>query len=127
MSKETSCTPVPTFLSYRAKLIDHSQGLAKKHQSFYFFRINTSNVSHFTTQLVSFIPLITTVKDAQGFHKSILDAKKEAEKAGKKAPLLDLVGVNISFSKKGLDVVRHSFVYQRLYQITVAKLILPHS
>ncbi|KAJ9618693.1 hypothetical protein H2203_008897 [Taxawa tesnikishii (nom. ined.)] len=81
---------------------DILEGLAKKQETFLFFRIS-DHVDAFRTQLASFVPLITSVNGAKKLHQNIKDAKKEAAKAGKEPPLLEMSGINIAFSQKGLN------------------------
>ncbi|TRX88292.1 hypothetical protein FHL15_010796 [Xylaria flabelliformis] len=81
---------------------DILEGLGKKHQSFFFFRIKAGQASGFRDDLRSFIPLITTTTEAKKFHQAINEGKKEAAKQGKPFPLIENSGVNIAFSKKGL-------------------------
>ncbi|KAI1753993.1 hypothetical protein F4782DRAFT_545332 [Xylaria castorea] len=81
---------------------DILEGLGKKNQSFFFFRIKAGQVSGFRDDLRSFIPLITSTTEAKRFHETINEGKKEASKQGKPFPLIENSGVNIAFSKKGL-------------------------
>ncbi|KAI0126765.1 peroxidase TAP [Xylariales sp. AK1849] len=84
---------------------DILEGIAKKHEVFYFFRIRPRHIPDFRAQLSTFLPSITSVAGAKGFHKSINDAKEQARKEGKKPPLLKICGVNVAFSQKGLDLL----------------------
>ncbi|KAI0451629.1 hypothetical protein F5B21DRAFT_378645 [Xylaria acuta] len=81
---------------------DILEGLGKKNQSFFFFRVKAGQASGFRNDLRSFIPLITTTTEAKKFHHTINEGKKEAAKHGKPFPLIENSGVNIAFSKKGL-------------------------
>jgi hypothetical protein len=82
-----------------------SEGLGKKNESFFFFRIKANSASSFRKDLTSFIPLITTTAEAKKFHQTIQKAKQEAAKQGKRGPMIENSGVNISFSQKGLVAV----------------------
>ena len=74
-------------------------GLPKKTQLYIFFDI--VDVKKFQKDLVCFIPLIKTVAGVLKDRQAIDDHKK------KKLPgLIQLVGVNISFSHKGFVKVR---------------------
>jgi hypothetical protein len=66
---------------------------------FFFFEI--LNVAAFRHQLVRFVPLVTSVADAQKERKTIEDHKRQ-----KKPGLVKLSGVNIAFSHKGFVRVR---------------------
>ncbi|KAI1367925.1 hypothetical protein F5Y08DRAFT_336199 [Xylaria arbuscula] len=81
---------------------DVLEGLGKKNELFFFFRIKAGQGSHFREDLRSVIPLITTTTEAKKFHETIKEGKKEAAKEGKKLPMIENSGVNVSFSQKGL-------------------------
>ena len=66
---------------------------------FFFFEI--LDAATFRQQLVKFVPLVTSVIDAQKERKTIEDHKKRG-----KHGLLTLFGVNIAFSHKGFVKVR---------------------
>ncbi|GAP93476.1 hypothetical protein SAMD00023353_13300010 [Rosellinia necatrix] len=84
---------------------DILEGLGKRNQSFFFFRIRAGHASHFREDLRSFIPLITSTTDAKKFHQSIKEAKREAAKQRKPCSLIENSAVNLSFSQKGLDAL----------------------
>ncbi|KAI1860788.1 uncharacterized protein JN550_011250 [Neoarthrinium moseri] len=84
---------------------DILSGLAKKKETFYFFQINSNNVPGFQKQLATFVPLVTTSAKADDCRKDIRKAKEEAARKGEKCPLIEISGVNISFSQKGLNVL----------------------
>ncbi|KAI0204929.1 Dyp-type peroxidase [Astrocystis sublimbata] len=81
---------------------DILEGLGKKNQCFFFFRLKAGQASHFRNHLRSFVPVITTTIQAKKFHETIKAAKKEAANQGKQCALIENSGVNIAFSKKGL-------------------------
>ncbi|KAI1304801.1 hypothetical protein F5Y03DRAFT_406785 [Xylaria venustula] len=81
---------------------DILEGLGKKNELFWFFRIKAGQVTHFRDDLRSFIPLVTTTVEAKNFHQTINDGKKKAAEQGKPFPLIENSDVNISFSQKGL-------------------------
>jgi hypothetical protein len=82
-----------------------SEGLGKKNECFFFFRITAHRASSFREQLTSLIPLITNTAEAKKFHETIREVKKEAANQGKQCPLIENSGVNIAFSQKGLTAV----------------------
>ncbi|KAK9412868.1 putative Peroxidase TAP [Seiridium unicorne] len=84
---------------------DILEGLAKKRQTFFFFRINKNQVASFRTQLAHLIPFITSAADARRFRGEIKDAKKKAAESGRSIGLIDNSAVNLSFSQKGLNVL----------------------
>ncbi|KAI8630617.1 Dyp-type peroxidase [Xylariaceae sp. FL1651] len=84
---------------------DILEGLGKKNECFFFFRIKGHEVSSFREDLISFLPLVTTVTEAKKFHQSIHEAKREAAQQGKERPILENSGVNIAFTQKGLAVL----------------------
>ncbi|GAB1194362.1 hypothetical protein APSETT444_003607 [Aspergillus pseudonomiae] len=80
-------------------------GLSKKYEDFHFFRI--LNVERFKSHLSSFIPHITDCEKAMQ-DKGLIRQHKIAVAQGTESPkLLDVVGVNISFTSKGLALVGH--------------------
>ncbi|KAI0521243.1 hypothetical protein F5B22DRAFT_662354 [Xylaria bambusicola] len=81
---------------------DILEGLGKKTELFFFFRIKAGQGLHFREHLRSIIPLITTTTEAKKFHQTIKEGKKEAANEGRHFPLIENSGVNISFSQKGL-------------------------
>ncbi|KAJ8108503.1 dyp-type peroxidase [Nemania bipapillata] len=84
---------------------DILEGLGKKNENFFFFRIIAGQASSFRDHLRSIIPLITTTTEAKAFHQTISDGKKEANKNGKPFPLIENSAVNIAFSQKGLQAL----------------------
>ncbi|KAI0142742.1 Dyp-type peroxidase [Xylariaceae sp. FL1272] len=84
---------------------DILEGLAKKNECFFFFRIKTKQVSAFRRDLSTLLPLVTSVTEAKRFHGSINEAKREAAREGRKCQMLEMHAVNIAFSQKGLDVL----------------------
>ncbi|GAW16563.1 hypothetical protein ANO14919_059940 [Xylariales sp. No.14919] len=81
---------------------DILEGLGKKHELYYFFRIKAGQVPLFREHLGAFIPLVTTTVEAKKFHQTIKDGKKAAAEQGIPFPMIENSGVNISFSQKGL-------------------------
>lgn len=77
------------------------EGLGKKHETFFFFRIKAGKESAFRDDLRSFIPLVTSTTEAKEFHHKIREHKKEAAKHGRPHPTIDNSAVNIAFSQKG--------------------------
>lgn len=81
------------------------EGLGKKNEAFFFFRVKAGQGRGFREDLRSLIPLVTTTTEAKKFHQSIKESKAAATKQGKPGPLIENSGVNISFSQKGLVAV----------------------
>ena len=81
-------------------------GLPKKTQTFLFFSINSQGVKDFQNRLKIFAPLITTVTDVFNDREKIKESQDDANKKNITAPDLPITGINISFTKKGLDLVR---------------------
>ncbi|KAI1346831.1 hypothetical protein F5Y01DRAFT_319408 [Xylaria sp. FL0043] len=81
---------------------DILEGLGKKNELFFFFRVRAGRASSFREDLRLFIPLVTSTTEAKKFHHSIKEGKKEAAEQKKQFPLIDNSGVNIAFSQKGL-------------------------
>ncbi|KAI0908723.1 hypothetical protein F4823DRAFT_625352 [Ustulina deusta] len=81
---------------------DILEGLGKKNEAFFFFRVKAGQGRGFREDLRSLIPLVTTTTEAKKFHQSIKESKAAATKQGKPGPLIENSGVNISFSQKGL-------------------------
>ncbi|KAG6816227.1 hypothetical protein H0H87_007598 [Tephrocybe sp. NHM501043] len=74
---------------------DILSGLPKKTQTYFFFQI--TDVKLFRSQLSHFVPLVKTTAQVLKDRKAIDDHKKRGDKT-----LIKMVGVNISFSHKGL-------------------------
>ncbi|KAI1193587.1 hypothetical protein F5X97DRAFT_336665 [Nemania serpens] len=85
---------------------DILEGLGKKHETFFFFRIKAGKESAFRDDLRSFIPLVTSTTEAKEFHHKIREHKKEAAKHGRPHPTIDNSAVNIAFSQKGLTALK---------------------
>ncbi|KAL9100162.1 MAG: hypothetical protein Q9163_004427 [Psora crenata] len=77
-------------------------GLPKKTETFVFFQIDDARVHDFRTQLTKLVPMITTTAQVIDDRNRIAEHKKN--RGGKDAdpPLLEMAGVNIAFSHKGL-------------------------
>ncbi|KAJ9489213.1 hypothetical protein VN97_g4065 [Penicillium thymicola] len=78
-------------------------GLPKRFQSFLFFRVQ--NKVDFKNRLKTFIPKITTGKDACEMGEIMKKAKKEAELAKRSVKLEGLPGINIGFTSTGLEAL----------------------
>ncbi|KAG8529720.1 uncharacterized protein KY384_005201 [Bacidia gigantensis] len=74
-------------------------GIAKKTETYYFFQIDSSRVNDFRKQLSQLVPLIYTSAKSQDDKKKIADRKRTD------AGLLKIGGVNIVFSRKGLNLL----------------------
>ncbi len=83
-----------------------SAGLPKKAQKFFFFAIQPGHVQDFCTSLGKLIPSITTTAKCLNDKKRILQEKKRAAEHHQKPQLLEMSGINIAFSQKGLTAVR---------------------
>ena len=82
-------------------------GLPKRTQTFLFFSINPLSVKEFQAQLrKEFLTLITTAKKVKADRDAIEESQAAAKKLNTTAPILPIAGVNISFTKKGLNQVR---------------------
>ncbi|KAI2626232.1 Dyp-type peroxidase [Xylaria nigripes] len=81
---------------------DILEGLGKKHEVFFFFRVKDRCASAFRDDLRQLIPLVTNTIEAKAFHQSCHEAKEEAAKQGKPCLQIENSGVNIAFSQKGL-------------------------
>ncbi|TVY68670.1 Dye-decolorizing peroxidase msp1 [Lachnellula suecica] len=77
-------------------------GLPKKGQTFFFFNINDGTIPDFCIQLGHLVPLITTVAQVQDDQARISKEKEKAKAHHTNPQILDMTGVNISFSQKGL-------------------------
>lgn len=80
-------------------MIDRS-GLPKLTQTYFFFSIDKARVHDFRTQLSYFIPLITTTAQARSDRDKIAQHKKSKTEEG--AATVDISGVTLAFSHKGL-------------------------
>nr|WAW38289.1 DyP-type peroxidase [Chondrostereum purpureum] len=76
-------------------------GFPKKTETYLFFKI--AKVPEFKKDLAEFAPLVKSTADVLKDRKDIQEHKKRCEREGKKPDLIPLVGVNISFSRFGLD------------------------
>jgi hypothetical protein len=74
-------------------------GLPKRLEAYWFIEIKKP--SEFRTQLLELIPLITSSTQAKKDEKACFDHRGNDDD-------LTLTGVNISFSRKGLDEVRYT-------------------
>ncbi|KAK0199294.1 peroxidase TAP [Desarmillaria ectypa] len=75
-------------------------GLPKKTETCFFFQI--TNPNSFKAHLKLFIPLIKTTAQVVADRKAINDQKKKTPH-GQKPSLIPMVGVNIAFSRFGID------------------------
>ncbi|CAG7920664.1 unnamed protein product [Penicillium olsonii] len=78
-------------------------GLPKKFQSFMFFQVK--NNAAFKSRLKTFIPKITTAKDACAMNEVMKKAKQDALKSKTSVKLEPLPGINISFTSTGLEAL----------------------
>jgi hypothetical protein len=81
------------------------EGLPKKKETFLFFRIRENNVPDFCTQLLDLIPFITTAQQAADDRGRIAEEKRRAAANHTNPKILDISGINIAFSQKGLLAV----------------------
>jgi len=77
-------------------------GLPKKGETFFFFNINDWSIHDFCKQLGDLVPRITTAIEVQHDQASIAKEQKRARLEGTDCQILDMTGVNISFSQRGL-------------------------
>ncbi|MCJ1287576.1 hypothetical protein MMC26_006928 [Xylographa opegraphella] len=77
-------------------------GLPKKSQSYYFFEIDEHRVHNFRKQLLHLVPFITTTAQVISDKAKIVTAKKTATDGKIAPPILEISGVNIAFTQKGL-------------------------
>ena len=98
------------------KLIhNRTGGLPKKTETFYFFQIEPAHVRDFRTQLTQLLPLITTTAEVLNEQiPKITQSKKDAAKQGIAPPILEMSGVNIAFTHKGLILVGHLLPFRWL-------------
>jgi len=81
-------------------------GIPKKTETFFFFEIDKDRIHDFRTQLAQLLPLITSTAQIINDRERISQNKDAAGKDGS-LPLLELSGVNIAFTHKGLLQVSH--------------------
>ncbi|KAL9094069.1 MAG: hypothetical protein Q9165_003739 [Trypethelium subeluteriae] len=74
-------------------------GLPKKAETYYFFRIEGTEVEAFRSQLAALVPLITTSADVASHRVKISEHKRDSANNNK---WLRLSGVNLAFTQKGL-------------------------
>ena len=86
-------------------LILFREGLPKKGQIFFFFQIDKDRVKDFCTHLLQLAPLIASAADVQNDRERIRVEKQRAAEAHTRPNILDMTGVNIAFSHKGLRAV----------------------
>ena len=77
-------------------------GLPKKTQTYLFFQIESARVHDFRVRLGKLLPLITTAAQVTEDLKKIASHKKKAAEDKTTPSLLEMSGVNIVFSHKGL-------------------------
>jgi pimeloyl-CoA synthetase len=85
-------------------------GLPKKGETFFFFNINDWSIHDFCKQLGELVPLITTAIQVQHDQARIAKEQKRARLEGTSSQILDMTGVNISFSQKGLLQVSDTLI-----------------
>lgn len=83
-------------------------GLPKKGEIFFFFKIRDNRVQDFCTKLSDLIPLITTVAQCQDDQERIAREKRRASEKHKTPVVIEMSGINIAFSQKGLNKVNTS-------------------
>lgn len=103
-SKEISCKH-DTSISEGSMLSYGRVGLPKKGEDFFFFRIKEDRVEDFCTNLLDLIPLITTAAQCQDDLARIAREKARAKKHHITPDILEMSGINIAFSQKGLKQV----------------------
>jgi len=81
------------------------EGLPKKGETFLFFRIVKDRIGSFCSNLHELTPLITSAAQVQNDRARIIEEKKKAADGGTHPVILDITGVNIAFSQKGIDAV----------------------
>lgn len=91
----------------------HRSGLPKKTETSFFFRIDDSRVEEFREQLAELVPMVTTVAQVANDKKKIVQHRRQIAMVKTDTPeLLGVSGVNLAFTKKGLEKVgRHGFFY----------------
>ena len=79
-----------------------------KTETFYFFQIDSAYVHDFRTHLTQLLPLITTTAQVvEELRPKIAQTKKDAAEKGTAPPIVEMAGVNIAFSHKGLVLVSY--------------------
>jgi hypothetical protein len=78
-------------------------GLPKRLEAYWFIEIKDAN--EFRVQLLQLVPLITSSTQAKKDETACFDHRGKDDD-------LTLAGVNISFSRKGLNKVRHPFRFE---------------
>lgn len=77
-------------------------GLPKKTEICFFFQIDKDHVKEFRTQLDHLVPLITSTTQVANDRDKIAQSKRDSAERKYDPPLLELTGVNIAFSSKGI-------------------------
>ena len=104
MSKATSCRYTHA-LTDQHYLTLNRVGLPKKTQTYFFFQIDDSQVHGFRVQLGKLLPHITTTAQVTEDMKKIAVHKKKAADERSIPTLIEVSGVNIVFSHKGLSKI----------------------
>ncbi|KAL2064067.1 hypothetical protein VTL71DRAFT_4561 [Oculimacula yallundae] len=81
---------------------DILSGLPKKGEIFYFFRIKKDLVKDFCTGIGELAHLITSVTQCENDRQTIVKEKERAALEDRAPNLLEISGINIAFSHKGL-------------------------
>ncbi|KAG9247919.1 DyP-type peroxidase [Calycina marina] len=84
---------------------DILEGLPKKNQTFFFFRINPNKVPDFRVHLAQLAPLIATAADVKNDRERIRLEKERAAACKTTASILEMSGVNFAISQKGLTAL----------------------
>jgi len=107
--KEISCKNKSAYLhSLVNSSSDRIGGLPKKSEIFFFFQMNEDKVQDFRKQLAQLVPLITSSAQVKKDREQIDKNKTAPQDPKSPPPLLKLSGVNLSFTQKGLTLVREA-------------------
>ena len=106
MFKAISCTTNHLIVAIVRLTPTRAGGLPKKTETLYFFQIDHAKVREFRTQLGYFVPLITTSAEVLNEHRpKIAQSKKDATEKKTDPLVVNMCGVNIAFTQKGLRLV----------------------
>ena len=94
----------------RLELKLYRLGLPKKGETFFFFKINDWSIHNFCKQLGDLLPRITTAIEVQDDQARIAKEQKRARLEGTDSQILDMTGVNIAFSQRGLLQVSDTII-----------------
>ena len=85
---------------------DILSGLPKRTQTYFFFQIDDARVKEFRLDLAQLVPSITTTAQVKNDREKIAQYKKSVADGKTGQSLIEMSGVNIAFSQKGLQKVR---------------------